>query len=95
MTTHQRSGATNSAPLGQLDRSVGPHRRSPFRSRGVASVGSVTNTAAGSILCSEFLTVNDGLFTSSTLIFDWRRWPAVLDAIRTRMTSGRSAALSK
>ncbi|MEO7555805.1 MAG: nuclear transport factor 2 family protein [Acidimicrobiales bacterium] len=48
----------------------------------------VTDTSAGSVLCSEFLTIEDDLIKSSTLIFDWRQWPAVIDEIRTRVNSG-------
>lgn len=44
----------------------------------------VTNTAVGSVLCSEFLTVDAGQVRSSTLIFDWRRWPEVIGELRSR-----------
>jgi ketosteroid isomerase-like protein len=44
----------------------------------------VTATAVGSVLCSEFLTLDAGLIRSSTLIFDWRRWPEVIDELRRR-----------
>lgn len=46
----------------------------------------VTDTAVGSVLCSEFLTVDGGLIKSSTLIFDWRRWPEVIDELRRRIS---------
>lgn len=46
----------------------------------------VTDTAVGSVLCSEFLTLDAGLIRSSTLIFDWRRWPEVIDELRSRTT---------
>ncbi|HEX6421343.1 MAG TPA: hypothetical protein VFZ77_22770 [Acidimicrobiales bacterium] len=39
----------------------------------------VTDTSVGSVLCSEFLTIDDGRVRSSTLVFDWRRWPEVVD----------------
>jgi hypothetical protein len=44
----------------------------------------VTDTHVGSVLCSEFLTLDAGLIRSSTLIFDWRRWPEVIDELRSR-----------
>lgn len=55
----------------------------------------VTDTEAGSVLCSEFLTIQDGLVTSSTLIFDWRQWPIVIDEIRSRVGRAGSEALSE
>lgn len=45
----------------------------------------VTDTPVGPVLCGEFLTIDDGLIRSSTLIFDWRRWPEVLDELQARM----------
>ena len=47
----------------------------------------VTDTAVGSVLCSEFLAIDDGRVRSSTLIFDWRRWPEVIDELRSRTTT--------
>src|SRR5689334_8711878 len=44
----------------------------------------VTDTDVGSVLCGEFLTARDGLIASSTLIFDLRRWPEVLQEIARR-----------
>ncbi|MGB5757369.1 MAG: hypothetical protein WBM50_10675 [Acidimicrobiales bacterium] len=44
----------------------------------------VTDTAAGSVLCSEFLSLDAGRIRSSTLIFDWRRWPEVIEELRAR-----------
>jgi hypothetical protein len=55
----------------------------------------VTDTEAGAVLCSEFLTIHDGMVTSSTLIFDWRQWPAVIDEIRNRASRAGSEALSE
>lgn len=55
----------------------------------------VTDTVAGSVLCSEFLTIQDGLVKSSVLLFDWRRWPAVIDEIRARMSQAGSGVSSK
>jgi hypothetical protein len=46
----------------------------------------VTDTPVGSVLCSEFLTIDEGRIRSSTLIFDWRRWPEVLAELRSRQT---------
>jgi hypothetical protein len=44
----------------------------------------VTDTPVGSVLCAEFLTIEAGRIRSSTLIFDWRRWPEVIDELRNR-----------
>lgn len=45
----------------------------------------VTDTPAGRVLCSEFLDLEDGRVRSSTLLFDWRRWPEVLHELRARV----------
>lgn len=45
----------------------------------------VTDTPAGSVLSSEFLTVDGGRIRSSTLLFDWRRWPEVIAELKSRM----------
>lgn len=45
----------------------------------------VTDTAAGAVQCSEFLTVSDGQVLASTLVFDWRQWPDVLAEIGRRV----------
>ncbi|HYN31943.1 MAG TPA: nuclear transport factor 2 family protein [Ilumatobacteraceae bacterium] len=45
----------------------------------------VTDTNAGSVLCAEFLTIEDDLIRSSTLLLDWRHWPDVIDELRSRM----------
>lgn len=45
----------------------------------------VTDTDAGSVLCTEFLAINRGQIAASTLVFDWRRWPEVLAEIRSRI----------
>lgn len=47
----------------------------------------MTDTPVGSVLCAEFLTIQDGLLRSSTLIFDWRRWPEVIEELRSRTTA--------
>jgi hypothetical protein len=52
----------------------------------------VTDTPVGPVLCGELLTVEDGLICSSTLIFDWRRWPEVLHELQGRI--GAAAPLS-
>jgi hypothetical protein len=44
----------------------------------------VTDTPAGAVLSAEFVTFRDGLVASSTLLFDWRRWPEVIAEIRAR-----------
>jgi ketosteroid isomerase-like protein len=44
----------------------------------------VTDTDVGAVLCGELLTTRNGRITSSTLIFDWRRWPEVLQEIGRR-----------
>ena len=41
----------------------------------------VTNTDVGAVLCGEYVTTDDGLIRSSTLIFDWRRWPEVMQEL--------------
>src|SRR4029453_5096345 len=50
----------------------------------------VTDTPVGPVLCGELLTVEDGLIRSSTLIFDWRRWPEVLRELRERIGASPS-----
>jgi hypothetical protein len=45
----------------------------------------VTDTPAGAVLCGELVRVEDGLIRSSTLIFDWRRWPDVLKELQARV----------
>ena len=44
----------------------------------------VTDTPVGSVLCGELVTVERGSIRSSTLIFDWRRWPEVLHELQAR-----------
>ena len=44
----------------------------------------ITDTAVGAVLCSEFLAIDAGRIRSSTLVFDWRRWPEVIDELRSR-----------
>jgi len=36
------------------------------------------------VLSGELLTIQEDRIISSTLIFDWRRWPEVLGELRTR-----------
>ena len=45
----------------------------------------ITDTPVGHVLCSEFLSVDDGRVRSSTLIFDWRRWPEVIQELQRRV----------
>ncbi len=44
----------------------------------------VTDTPVGPVLCAEFLAVEDGGIRSSTLLFDWCRWPEVLQELKAR-----------
>jgi hypothetical protein len=44
----------------------------------------VTDSPAGAVLTGELLTIEDDRIRSSTLIFDWRRWPEVLGELGTR-----------
>jgi hypothetical protein len=44
----------------------------------------VTDTPVGPVLTGELLTVEDGLIRSITLLFDWRRWPEVLQELERR-----------
>ena len=44
----------------------------------------VTDSPAGAVLTGELLTIQDERIRSSTLIFDWRRWPEVLVELRSR-----------
>ncbi len=50
----------------------------------------VTDTDVGSVLCSEFLKIDDGLIVASTLVFDWRRWPEVLTEIKDRIAASQA-----
>lgn len=45
----------------------------------------VTDTPVGAVLCAEFLTFEDDLIRSSTLIFDWRRWAEVMQELQARI----------
>jgi hypothetical protein len=47
----------------------------------------VTDTDVGPVLSAEFLTFDGGRITSSTLLFDWRRWPEVLTQLQARVTA--------
>jgi len=44
----------------------------------------VTDTPAGAVLCGELLTFDNGRIRSSTLIFDWRRWPEAIAELQRR-----------
>ena len=52
----------------------------------------VTDTAVGPVLCAEFLELEEDKILSSTLLFDWRRWPEVLTEIRSRALAPRPEA---
>jgi hypothetical protein len=51
---------------------------------GFALYDFVTDTDVGPVLTGEFLTVQDGQIRSITLLFDWRRWPEVLQELQRR-----------
>lgn len=44
----------------------------------------ITDTPVGNVLCSEFLTIDHERIRASTLVFDWRHWPQVLEELRSR-----------
>jgi hypothetical protein len=44
----------------------------------------VTDTPVGPVLTGELLTVEEGQVRSITLLFDWRRWPEVLQELERR-----------
>jgi hypothetical protein len=52
----------------------------------------VTDTDVGSVLCGEYVTTRDGLIDSTTLIFDWRRWPEVLQELARRASTTAASA---
>lgn len=45
----------------------------------------VTDTAVGPVLCGELIHIENGKISSVTLLFDWRRWPEVLQELQRRM----------
>ncbi len=49
----------------------------------------VTDTPVGAVLCSEFLKLDGDRIRSSTLLFDWRRWPEVVAELRNRTSEAR------
>lgn len=52
----------------------------------------VTDTAVGPVLSAEFLTFEDGLIRSSTLLFDWRRWPEAMLELQARVAQAPAGA---
>ena len=54
----------------------------------------VTDTPAGAVLSGEFLTFEDGLIRSITLIYDWRHWPEVVAEVAKRNVPVKTAANS-
>jgi hypothetical protein len=44
----------------------------------------VTDTVVGPVLTGEFLAVEGDRIRSITLLFDWRRWPEVLEELERR-----------
>lgn len=51
----------------------------------------VTDTVVGPVLTGELLSVDDGRIRSITLLFDWRRWPEVLQELDRRTTEPAAA----
>lgn len=51
----------------------------------------VTDTAAGAVLSGELLKFQDGRVRSITLLFDWRRWPEVLQEVERRTAQPAAA----
>jgi hypothetical protein len=52
----------------------------------------VTDTDVGAVLSGEYVTTEDGLIRSTTLLYDLRRWPEVLQELeRRRNTVGADA----
>jgi hypothetical protein len=47
----------------------------------------VTDTPVGAVLTGELLTIEDDRIRSSTLIFDWRRWPEVMTELQSRVAA--------
>lgn len=50
----------------------------------------VTDSPVGAVLTGELLTIEDDRIHSSTLIFDWRRWPEVLGELQARQAQSPS-----
>lgn len=44
----------------------------------------VTDTTVGAVLCGEPIHFDDGKIRSVTLLFDWRRWPEVIQELQRR-----------
>jgi hypothetical protein len=44
----------------------------------------VTDTTVGPVLSAEWLKLESGRIRSITLLFDWRRWPEVLNELERR-----------
>jgi hypothetical protein len=53
-------------------------------SRAAVMYDLITDTPVGAVLCAELLTTDGNQIRSSTLLFDWRRWPEVIDELRSR-----------
>lgn len=52
----------------------------------------VTDTEAGAVLSTEWLTIEDGRIRSVVLFFDLRRWPEVIQELRRRTAQPVAAA---
>ena len=51
----------------------------------------VTSTDVGPVLSGELVTTQDGLIRSTTLLFDWRRWPEVVTELKLRLDERATA----
>jgi ketosteroid isomerase-like protein len=54
----------------------------------------VTDTPAGAVLSGELLTIDDGLISSITLLYDMRRWPEFLQSLAGRVEAAPAAVNS-
>lgn len=52
----------------------------------------VTDTPAGTVLTSEWLTFDHGLIRTSVLLYDMRQWPVVLEELARRSTPPAAAS---
>ena len=71
-----------------------PHRHPGDRSgrgSGVYPVRLGPRYPAGVVLSGALVRIEDGLIQSITLIFDWRRWPEVLQEVGRRATASAEA----
>ena len=52
----------------------------------------VTDTSVGNVLSAEFLTTDGRRITGTTLLFDLRRWPEVVEELARRRTARQAQA---